>query len=238
MGWSKTVPVSGSKMLLTPSIYQNNWEAMEGITSDEHYGMDSSLSGRHQPGYVGSMNVTANAKLAGLSPQSGALAWVTDVGSAFGIVRSGQASAWKQANYHLPTTRVVIVGATSVTATNGVNCFFLSGGTETTGTLGEWNSTTGIFSAVGKGYFVFNMFATLSGSVAGGESFGLGLSGTCVTAGRVYQTISGANESFSFSTMASVGSGISIAPYINSSVQTLQISGGDGATYLQIFRIS
>lgn len=237
MAWNKSVPVSGSKVLATPSIFQSNWDQMNNILGVEHYGMTESLSGKHMPGYVGAIYVSANATIAGLSnPVTGALAWVTDSGSGMGLIRG--ISSWKRVHYDLPTTRVRVIGPSSSNATSGTNHFYLSGGTENTDTLGEWNSTSGTFSACEGGYFWFSSTVTLSTTMTGTDTITMGFCGTGIAESASFTTDPSGYASYSFNTLVSAESGVYVAPYVSCPDHTLYTSGGSGISYCQIYRIS
>jgi len=237
MGWNKALPLSGSKISVTPTVYQDNWNAMDDILGQEHYAMTTTLSGRHKPGYVGSMYVSAEAAIAALSsPQTGALAWITDTGSGFGLMWGG--AAWTKIHYSLPTTRVIVAGAASVTVPSATYGFFLSGGTETVDTLSEFNSTTGVFSACGGGNFVATTTVAASTTVSAGETITLGFCGSSISESTTHILPFSGYQSLSVTSLVSAASGVKIAPYIYCDNQSISISGGTGITYGAFYRTS
>lgn len=236
MAWSTSTPVSGSKVLATPSIFQGNWTEMENIIEQEHYGMDNSLSGRHKPGYVGAAYVGTNDAITGLSsPFTGAVAIITSTGSGMGLIRG--TSAWKRVHYDLPTTRVIVIGAAS-TITSGTTGFFLSGSTETVDTLSEWDATNGIFSGCGDGYFFFSGTLALSTTTTGSDSVTMGFSGSGISDTMTFTTDPSGYTTSIFSSIVSANSGVKVAPIITCPTHNISVSGGTGITYGTIYRIS
>jgi hypothetical protein len=237
-GWDKTVPTSGSKITSTPSIFQNNWAAMDSILGWEHYGMTSSLSGRHYAGYVGAMHVSGNAEIAALtSPSTGALAWVHQTGSGVGLIR-GQ-SAWKVVDYDLATSRVI-------QNTSSLNQTVLSGVTTcptlwalsnpaTLDSLTEYGKYG--FTPSAAGYFMMALTIMASSTTSGGDSFTMGFSATGISHVTTLTTTPSALQTYSYSTIVSASSGVTVLPYIHTSQNTF-VSGAAGNSFLSVWRIS
>jgi hypothetical protein len=237
MAWSTTVPTSGSKVLATPSIFQSNWDMMNNVLGVEHYDMKSPLSGRHQPGYTGSMFVSSSVTVTALTnPFTGALAWITDAGSAMGLVRG--TAAWKSFHNDLLSTQIRILGPSSLTIAASSYGFYLSGGSEISDPLSEWNTTTGVFSACEDGYFWCTSTVVLSTTTSGSDSVTLGFSGSNINEAMAFTTDPSAYASYTFNTIVSAGSGVKIAPYAFCEPQSISTSGGSGITFCQIYRTS
>lgn len=238
MSWSKTVPVPTSRVLALPTIFQDNWWAMAYTLSKEHYSMINTLSGRHVPGYTGVVHVSGGTEIAALSsPQTGALAFDTSAGSGHGLYRSG--TGWVSIHYNLPSTRVVVaVADAGVTLAAGVSGIPLSASpTEVIDTLGEFDTSTGVFSAKAAGYFL----VSTTMCVCAADKVAVAFSGSDgwytkhesdTAAVRSYISIS-------HSIQADLASGDTIATRIKRTGSgAVNVSGGIGVSYMSVWRIS
>ena len=108
MTWSKTVPTTATKVIATESIFQSNYDAMDSILAREHYGMTDAFSGRHKPGYIGSVWVSAfSGTYTGIAnPATGAILWDTGSGKSYGVIRTTQ-DTWTPVHSAMPSTRVI-----------------------------------------------------------------------------------------------------------------------------------
>lgn len=244
MTWNKAIPVSGSKILATPSIFGNNWESMDDILSKEHYGMTSSLSGRHKPGLVGTIYVGTNAQIAALTtPTTGALAYVTNAGSGVGLIRSST-STWKVINNDLNVTRVQVYADASEGYTINADTYAnpVHAGQADINSLVEYkyNASRNIYSfkPYATGYFAMAMTITLSTTFSGEDSVDLGFSGSGILEYTTITTLPSGYAAYSYSTLVSSNSGVDIMPFAYCYTKTIKISGGAGVSYVDIWRIS
>jgi hypothetical protein len=79
MTWDTTRPVPLTKIKDGPTIYQDNWTALEDWSNVEHHGLDAttSVSGHHSPGECGLIMVAPAATIAALTNVACALAYDT-----------------------------------------------------------------------------------------------------------------------------------------------------------------
>ncbi len=59
--WDKTLPVTSTNIVSIPTFHQANWMAIDDFFDYGHYNLTESLSGRHKPGQVGCMAVSADS---------------------------------------------------------------------------------------------------------------------------------------------------------------------------------
>jgi|MudIll2142460700_1097286.scaffolds.fasta_scaffold01876_8 hypothetical protein len=242
MGWNAGLPLSSSKVIITSSLYLDNFDAMNDAVSIEHYGMTSSLSGRHRPGLAGatfvgtSSAISALTAAANLGPGDGALAFSTTSGCTVRFTESGAISAWRNVGVTLPVSRVM-VRAAAVTVTSGTSGIPFSGATENVDTLSEFNSTTGVFSAKSAGYYFVS--ASVMATASSGSTWGIGFCGNNgwePSLNQVTPSFS-ANNTCLASHLVALTASQSLACYAYSPTSTLGISGAAAASYMSIYRV-
>jgi hypothetical protein len=161
MAWSKTVPVTGSYIIDIPSIFGNNWNALESILGVEHYTFTNVLSGRHCPGILPVMGALATSAITAVSlPATGALYQDTTLG----VHKVYNGSTWQQINL-LPHSQVSVFPYSDYLVTAGTTAI-LPFNTEVFDTLNEYNTSSYTFIAKAAGFYCIHIlgdFAPIGG---------------------------------------------------------------------------
>lgn len=144
--WNKTVPVTGSFIVDIPSIFFNNWDAIEDVSGVQHYGLTSALSGRHSAGVIGVSLIGTTATITGNAASAqGAVAHDTTLGTSKVFSSTWGAINEKVHNLVYAYRAADYLVAASTTANVPFD-------TEVVDGLNEFNNTTYQFVAVGTGY--------------------------------------------------------------------------------------
>jgi hypothetical protein len=77
MAWSDTTPTVNSKVKAVPGIFQDNWDAVQDWTGEEHKNIPNADSGAHLPGECCVLGVGTTTALNALSDVACAFAWDT-----------------------------------------------------------------------------------------------------------------------------------------------------------------
>jgi hypothetical protein len=162
--WLKNSPTTNNKIKEIPAIIQDNFDAIEDAYELEHYSPASAnvVPGAHRLGVIGAIGQGTTVELTGSSPLSGALAYDTTRG----ILRRYNGASWNDigTSYH-SRVRAYLSSSVPITAsTGGVGGRDIVYDTEDYDTLGEYDNTTGIFTAKASGYYVVIAQASLVAS--------------------------------------------------------------------------
>lgn len=161
MTWNKTVPVTGSYIVDIPSIFGNNWNALEDILGVEHYTFTSALSGRHYPGILPVMGTSATSDIAAVSlPATGAL--YQDI--TLGLHKVYDGSAWQQINL-LAHSQVSAYRNADYLVTTGTTAV-IPFDTEQFDILSEYSTSSYTFIAKAAGFYYIRLavsFTTIGG---------------------------------------------------------------------------
>jgi len=164
--WSKTVPVTGTKIVDIPSIHSNNWDAFDDWISDEHYGFTHALSGQHLEGRTSVVTAAGSADILGTSsPFTGAIGWDTDRGT--GLLYDGtnwtiwsqlpmsRVQAYRNADYSIPATAT------------GSASYPIPFDIEQKDSISEYNTSTFAFAASADGYYWINSRLSIQSATGG-----------------------------------------------------------------------
>lgn len=157
MTWNKTIPTTGSYVVDIPTIFGDNWDAIEDITGVQHYTFTDSLSGRHKPGLTPIMSSAATSSITGTtSPSTGAIAQDSDKGIHY--IYDG--NSWEQINL-LAHSRVIAYRNADYTITAGTTGL-IPFDTESIDQLDEYNNTTYTFVAKTAGFYYIRAHASFT----------------------------------------------------------------------------
>lgn len=162
MGWSESNPSTTSKINEIPGYVQDNLDAIEDMLGAYHSSLASAASGTHTLGINGFAYDGSTAGLTALSGVgSGALAFDTTVGAY--KIYSG--SSWVVVGTN-QWSRVRAYSSLAQTFGNSPTTVIF--GTETYDTLSEFDTSTGVFTALASGGYIvgYNITMETSGSNA------------------------------------------------------------------------
>jgi hypothetical protein len=249
MAWDKTKPVIPTNIVDTPTIFPDNWNALEDTLDREHYAFDSALSGRHLSGAWGVCTSTTTCGLSAVSdPVCGAIAWDTTVGLgkiADGTTVGGSAT-WNPVNL-MPHSRVnvYLTGDQTLTDTSEVTVpFNTKTSEEAFDTLSEFDISTHLFTAKTFGYYLVTYQLTITPN-NGGISYACAQShvnsaGTGISKHYFYLYSLSLDElTVRKSSTLNLSAGDTIAIKISPDTASAgTIDGGANKTFLKIYRLS
>lgn len=242
MAWTKTLPVSGTRIIDIPDVFEPNWDAIEDILGEEHYIFTNSLSGRHYPGVLSVMGTATSGDIAAVSPPvTGALYLNTSIGGH--VVYDG--ADWKQINL-LEHSEVRAYRATDYSIPYQTYDT-LPFDTESYDVLGEYSTSTYTFSAKAEGYYFIKAQGYFS--VPANTQVQLIIriyneSDSLIESRIAYlpsiSTDDGLYHSVSCLRYLDAGYYVKVVCWQNSAVgdQTITLSGGSTNNFFNIYRVS
>jgi hypothetical protein len=152
MTWDTTRPVPLTKIKDGPTVYQENWTALEDWSNVEHSGLDvtTSLSGHHLPGKCGLIMVAPSATIEALTNVACAMAYDTDNH----LFKYNTGAAWKSIGGPIPQgVKMVFYQDTAPTGWTIVNLndklVFITKGSGAGGETGGGAHSTGGWTITG-----------------------------------------------------------------------------------------
>lgn len=238
MAWNKTIPVTGSYIIDIPTIFGDNWNAIESILGIEHYTFTNSLAGRHKPGIAPIMGSTTTAAITAISsPATGALYQDTTLGlhkvydgsvwQQINLLAHSQVSAYRNADY------IVTAGTTAVIPFD----------TEQFDTINEYDSSSYIFTAKAAGFYYIR-FATSFTAVGGIEvAIQIAQYNTSdqliTTVTSLKYTLSGDELSMGTTGLLSLSAGDKVKVWTwHNQATSIILEGGLDRNFLNIYRLS
>lgn len=153
MTWQPTRPSTEDEIAEIPSVLQGNWSAIDEIFGVAHYKFGTSLSGRHVAGQPGLVYTGSQTAIDAITiPVSGALALASGTGMELyynGAWKDVGRNGWSHVRAYLSTS-IPFTACTTHVADTQIIIF----DTESFDTLGEYNNTTGTFTASAAGPYV------------------------------------------------------------------------------------
>lgn len=239
MGWNKTYPKGSNQLKEVPQVTQDNWVAIENIMGAEHKTFTDPSSGVHALGVAGVMFEGTTAGVSALTGMaSGAVAFDTTLGK---LMRYN-GSTWKRVtqDYH---SRVRASKSANMTLTAGASATPVIFDTEQYDTLSEYNSGTGVFTAIASGYYITIASLALNKLAIGGAPV-LGLqiykNGSVVTS--VQEPLPSALQGFITTNITTIlkldpGDTVRVTATITVNTETQVGAGGTYNTFLAIHRL-
>lgn len=249
MAWDKTKPVPTTNIIDTPTIFGDNWDALDDILDAEHYGMESPLSGRHVSGAwsVCRSTTTCGLTALGANVASGAIAWDTTLGIgriARGTTDGGSA-VWDPVHL-MPHSRVSVYrnGDQTLVTSAATAVQFDTEGASGFDSLNEYDTSTYFFRATCTGVYLVSFQLSITPDDGGitYEATLAHLTGASATIAdsHTYAYATSLDELTlqKFSTLF-LTAGDLLGVYITPNVTNAGIiNGGSNKTWLKVYRVS
>jgi hypothetical protein len=237
-GWSKTVPVTGSYIVDIPTIYGDNWNAIENILGVEHYTFTDVLSGRHKPGITPAMGSAATSAITAVTlPATGALYQDTTLG----MHKVYDGSTWQQINL-LAHSQVSAYRNTDYLVTTGTTAV-IPFDTEQFDTLSEYDASSYVFVAKTAGFYYVRLVASFT--AIGGIEIGVQIaqynSSDALINNSTYlkYTLSADEISTGTTVLFSLSAGDKIKTWVwHNRTTSIVLEGGSDRNFIHIYRLS
>lgn len=177
--WRANKPDASNKINEVPELCQDNFDAIEDIIGVEHYTFtDGTLSGHHRATSIGTITIATASGDFPSTPPTGALAYGWgSMGSTYsGMLFHYTGSAWDRISED-QWSRVRAYPTNTITITGGAGSSAVTAafGTESYDTLSEYNTSTGLFTALASGSYGIVASIGLSSAISTTNTVTIGL---------------------------------------------------------------